>query len=169
MPLNNLKAQFAQSQTDLVKMSLDSDTMRDEFVKDHALTINGWYTIDPESEDRSFRRLDQEEIEQAVKCLFQMRPTARIIDVKPAYGTIQEVAVMQNNEAGYRMTIQEKARAIASQFSRNYNVQGFRYELSNLEKTDAPATVSLVMYLVEESASVDFIPVSVFFRWRKNF
>lgn len=167
--MKHLNAQYASTQTDLVEMGLDKNTMQDEFLRDHQLTVTGWYTRDPGSEDRSFRRFEQEEMEQVVSCLLRLRPTARVIDVKPTYGTVKEVSIMQGNSSVFRMGVKERASAIASQLTRDRTAQGFRLELVNLDRNDASPGVSLTLYKVEETDSVDFIPADVFIRWRKNF
>lgn len=166
--MKSLSTQYAQTQSDLVDMSLDKDTVQEEFMADHHLTATGWYKTSP-GVDRSFMKLEAEELEQAIRCLFQLRPTARTIDIKPEYGTVTEHTVMNNNPAGYRLSMAEKAELIAKQFLRNPDVQGFKYELNNIDSDAQQSSMTLVMYTVRETSQVDFIPCSVFYKWRKNF
>ncbi len=167
--MQDLSTKFAQTQADLVELSIDKDVMKDEFLKNHHLTTTGFYLVDAETEDSSLRKMEQEEVKQTVMTLFQCRPTARIIDIKPSIGTVEEVKVMDQNRAGYRMSYSEKSETIASLFARDRRVQGYRYELSGLDNESTTPCVSLWVYIVKDTDDLDYIPSTVFYRYRKSF
>lgn len=161
----HLKAQYALTQSDLVEMSLDKDTMQDEYIERHGLTNTGWYIQD----ETGHRRLDKTDIEQTIKCLFQMRPTSRIVDIKPSEGTVREKNVVVKNTSVYKMTMLEKASVVAEEFLKDPKIQGFKYIIEGLDSEKTPPNVTISVYTVDETDDMDFVPCSIFIRWRKNF
>jgi hypothetical protein len=160
--------QYAQTQSDIVDHETNTDLMKREELE-HPLTEHGWTEM---GEGGELLRMTETTVAQTIRTLLQCRPTARVLEVTPVGdigGRLRPIEAMNHDKAGYRMTMDQKARAIASGFSRNPLVHGFKYEIHGLDSDRGQPTVSITMYELEYDPGTYQIPLNINVEWRRNF
>lgn len=161
-PLANINA---SSQSDLVDNALNKEQIREETMPNHPLCLYGFCEIG----SSGLMPMNEETISEAVRSLQQSRPTARLLDVTPVGIEYVEKPITVSSPLAFRMTMKQKADAIASEFVRNPQVCGFRISTEGLEGDNPRPLVSIIVYESKEYIENPQIPVDIKVVYRPNF